>query len=154
MKPEAAANATQSGVIQIAAMKLVPAKKAKDDKPVELKADGTIVVDGKPFAKVAGDQVDALDGGGTLVTVGVDGSLVGQAVKPGFKFDGDDLVTDTGAKLSIGDDGTITMAKDDKAETLGRLEGGEKAKRAALIVIVLTMKPTATASPPAGKAKK
>jgi hypothetical protein len=143
----------QSGIIKVAAMKLVPAKKGKDDKAVELKADGTITVDGKPFAKVAGDQVDALDGGGTLVTVGIDGSLVGQAVKPGFKFDGDDLVTDTGAKLSIGDDGTLTSTKDDKAETLGKLEGGEQAKRAALIVAVLTMKTTAPAVP-AAKSKK
>ena len=139
---------TQSLAIKIAPMKLTPAKKGKT---FEVKADGTITADGKKVAKIAGDQIDATDGSGTIVTVSMDGSLVGQAVKPGLKLDGDDLVSDKGAKLSVGDDGAITATKDGKSETLGKVEGAgaSQAKRTAALVAGVLMAPASVTSTPA-----
>ncbi|HVH48241.1 MAG TPA: hypothetical protein VM925_38170 [Labilithrix sp.] len=145
-----AAAPTAGGVIKLAALKVTPAKKGKD-KAVELKEDGTVTIDGKPAAKIKGDQVDS-SGGTSMLTVGVDGSLVGNGVKPGYKFDGDDLVTEGGAKLSVGDDGTITITKDGKSETLAKAEGGASAKRAALIVTVLWLTVPASVATDSGKA--
>jgi hypothetical protein len=121
------------GVIKLAAMKVTPAKKGK---AVELKEDGTVVIDGKPAAKIKGDSVDST-GGTSMLTVGVDGSLVGNGVKAGFKFEGDDVVNDKGMKLSVGDDGAVTASKDSKTETIAKAEGGAASKRAALILTVL-----------------
>lgn len=133
---------TESLAIKISPMKLVPTKKGKT---VEVKKDGTITADGKPVAKISGDQIDALDGSGTLVTVSMDGSLVGQAVRPGLKLEGDELVSDKGAKVSIGEDGTVTSTKDGKSETLAKVEGGGDAKRTAVLVTTLLVaKPTET----------
>jgi hypothetical protein len=139
------------GMIPLAALKVVPAKKEKPagkdksasasnaaDKPIELKADGTVLYDGKAVAKIAGDQVQDTTGN-TLVTVGVDGSLVGNGVKAGMKFQGDDLVAEGGNKLSIADDGTLSATKDGKTEAIGKIEGGTTAKRAALIVVAVWM---------------
>jgi hypothetical protein len=147
---EAAPAKTESLAIKIAPMKLVPAKKGKT---FEVKKDGTIVADGKAIARISGDQIDSLEGAGTLVTVSMDGSLVGQAVKPGLKLEGDALVSDKGAKVSVADDGNITSTKDGKSETLAKLEGGADAKRTAILVTtVLVAKPsTAPASAPAKK---
>lgn len=149
-----ATNDAQTLAIKVAPMKLVPAKAGKNDKPVELKADGTITVGGKAVAKIAGDQIDALDGSGTLVTVAMDGSLVGQGIKPGFKFVGDELQGENGTKLSIGDDGAINATnKDGKSEVMGKMEGGEKAKRAGVLVtmLMLVAKPVETTPAPAKK---
>jgi hypothetical protein len=132
----AAGPGAAGGVIKVAAMKFTPAKKGKNDKPIELKDDGTVTVDGKPAATIKGDQVDST-GGTSMLTVGIDGSLVGNGVKPGFKFEGDDLTNENGVKLSVGDDGTITSTKDGKSEPIAKAEGGAAAKRAALIVTVL-----------------
>ncbi len=124
------------GMLALAPIKLAPAKKTPKDKAVELQADGTITVDGKPAAKVKGDQVDSIEGT-SMVTIGVDGSLVGNGVKPGSKFEGDDLVMDNGAKLSVAEDGSITSSKDGKTETVGKAEGGAAAKRTALVLAAL-----------------
>ena len=126
------------GVIKVAAMKLAPVKKGKNDKAVELKEDGTVTIDGKPAATIKGDQVDST-GGTSMLTIGVDGSLVGNGVKSGMKFEGDDVVSEGGVKLSVGEDGTITATKDGKSEAIAKVEGGASAKRAALILAVLWM---------------
>ncbi len=141
------------GMLSVVDMKFEPAKKGKNDKPLEVKSDGSVMVGGKLVAKISGDEVKS-DGGTTMVTVGVDGSLVGNGIDPGFKFEGDDLVTAAGAKLSVGDDGTVTATKDGKSETLGSFGSG-KAKRAALVVMALwlTPKPATTAAAPAKKKK-
>lgn len=135
-----AGSGAAGGVIALAPMKFTPAKKDKSVafKSLELKGDGTVLIDGKPAATIKGDEVDSA-GGTSMLTVGVDGSLVGNGVKPGMKFDGDDLVTDTGVRLSVGDDGTITASKNDKAEVLGTAENGAASRRAALVVAVLWM---------------
>src|SRR5262245_29729253 len=49
-----ASTGAAGGMLKVVAMKLTPAKKGANDKAVELKADGTITVDGKPAAKVKG----------------------------------------------------------------------------------------------------
>ncbi len=169
------------GMIPLAALKVVPAAKEKPagkkdpkatstsnssitanmaaDKPIELKADGEVLYDGKPVAKISGDQM-ADTTGNTLVTVGVDGSLVGNGVKPGMKFAGDELTTDTGVKIAIADDGTINGTKDGKTEAIGKVEGGTTAKRAALIVVAVWLMSnggpgtaTAAATPAKGSEK-
>lgn len=138
------------GVIKVAAMKLSPLKKGKD-KPVELKDDGSVTIDGKPAAKFKGDSVDS-SGGTSMLTVGVDGSLVGNGVQPGYKFDGDDLVHESGAKLSVSDDGKVSITKDGKTEALAKVEGGAaSAKRAALIATVLWMTVPSGNAKPASK---
>jgi hypothetical protein len=151
-KPSDGAGAA-GGMLSVVDMKFVPAKKGKKDLALEVKGDGSVMVDGKLVAKIAGDEVKS-DAGTTMVTVGVDGSLVGNGIDAGYKFEGDELVTSSGAKFSVGDDGTVTMTKDGKPETLGSFGTG-KAKRASLVVMALwlTTKPSAGA-PPAAKKKK
>jgi hypothetical protein len=145
------AAATPSGVITVAPFKLVPAK--KNAKALELKSDGSVVADGKTVATIKGDQVNE-PSGMTMVTVGIDGSLVGQNVKPGWKFSGDELANDDGSKIAVGDDGAITATKKDgKSETLGKIEGGTTAKRAALLSVLLWVSTPAAAAPPPAAAK-
>jgi hypothetical protein len=147
----AAQSGAAGGMIAVAPMRMVPSKKGKTEKEFELKDDGTVSIDGKAAAKFSGDQLQT-SRGMTLVTVGVDGSLVGNALKPGFKFEGDDLVNESGAKLAVGDDGNLTSTtKDGKTETVAKIEGGAKAKRAALIVAAVWMAEQGAAG--AGKAK-
>jgi hypothetical protein len=149
---EATPAKTETLAIKIAPMKLTPAKKGKT---FEVKKDGTITADGKAVAKISGDQIDALDGSGTLVTVSMDGTLVGQAVRPGFKLEGDDLVSDKGAKVTVGDDGNVTSTKDGKSETLAKVEGGADARRTAVLVTaVLVAKPSEAPAPAAAAPKK
>jgi hypothetical protein len=134
------------GMLKLSAMKVTTTRPAKDKnspKPVELKADGSILVDGKPAAKVKGDQVDSTEGT-SMVTIGVSGGLVGNGVKSGFRFEGDDLVTDDGLKVTVGEDGTISATKDGKTESFAKAEGGAGAKRTALVLAALWMNiPTA-----------
>lgn len=142
------------GVIKLAAMKLTPVKKGSKDKPVELKADGSVTIDGKPAATIKGDSVDS-SGGTSMLTVGIDGSLVGNGVQPGYKFEGDELVNENGTKLSVDDEGTISVTKDGKSEPLVKAEGGAASKRAALVATVLWMTvPSATPAKAPAKAKK
>jgi len=151
---DTAANAGPAGgVIKLAAMKLTPIKKGSKDKPVELKADGSVTIDGKPAATIKGDSVDS-SGGTSMLTVGIDGSLVGNGVQPGYKFEGDELVNENGTKLSVDDEGTVSMTKDGKSEPIVKAEGGAASKRAALVATVLWMTvPSASAKAPA-KPKK
>ncbi len=151
--PKADGPGAAGGVIKLAKMKISPAKKGKD-KAVEVKEDGSVAIDGKPAAKFKGDSVDS-SGGTSMLTVGVDGSLVGNGVKNGFKFEGDDLVHESGMKLTVGDDGTINVTKDGKTEALAKVDGNAaSAKRAALIATVLWMTiPTASPAKPAPTAK-
>jgi hypothetical protein len=150
---EATPTKSESLAIKIAPMKLTPSKKGKT---FEVKKDGTITADGKAVAKISGDQIDALDGSGTLVTVSMDGTLVGQAVRPGLKLEGDKLVSDKGLEVSVGDDGNVTSTSGGKSETLAKVDGGADARRTAVLVTtVLVAKPAeAPAAPAAAPAKK
>jgi len=135
------------GMIPLAALKVVPSAKAKpakgaapaSDKPIELKADGTVIVDGKTVGKFAGDEVKDASGS-TLVTIGLDGSLVGNGVKNGMKFQGDEIVAENGNKLAIAEDGTLNATREGKTEAFGKVEGGT-AKRATLILVALFITP-------------
>lgn len=118
--------------MKLAALRLTRGK----TEPVELKADGSIFVDGKWTAKIAGDHVEAANGT-SLLTVAANGRLVGGRVEPGFLFVGDELYTDAGAKLSVRADGAVVVAKDRGIETIAKVEGGIAAKRAALVLAVL-----------------
>lgn len=136
------------GMIKLAPMTFTPAKKGQTGS-IELKEDGTVLIDGKPAAAIKGDQVDST-GGTSMLTVGVDGSLVGNGVSSAMKFEGDDVVTESGIRLSVGEDGTITASKDGKTETIATVENGAASPRAALIVAVLWMEIPASLT----KAKK
>jgi hypothetical protein len=138
------------GMLTITPMKVTAAKPGKNDKPVVLKADGSVVVGGKTVAKIKGDQVDSAEGT-SMVTVGVTGALVGNGVKAGLKFDGDDVTGEDGSRLSVGDDGTITATKDGKADAVGKVEGAAAAKRTALVLAVLWL--PAAPAPAAAKKK-
>jgi hypothetical protein len=139
------------GMLAIAPMKLTAANPGKDDKPVELLADGSVVVGGKTVAKIKGDEI-ASTGGTSMVTVGVTGALVGNGVKSGLKFEGDEVTGEDGSHLSVADDGTITSTKDGKADPVGKVEGGTTAKRTALVLAVLWLPPPgAPAAAPKGK---
>lgn len=124
------------GIIKLATFKLAPIKKGKNDPVIEVKEDGTVSVDGKNVATIKGDQVDSA-GGTSMLTIGVDGSLVGNGIKPGYKFEGDELVHENGVKLSVDDEGTVSATKDGKTEPLAKAEGGGAVKRAAIIATVL-----------------
>lgn len=146
------------GMLTAVAMKWAPAKKGTGKvSAIEVKADGTVTVDGKTAAKIAGDQVQDATGA-TVVTVSVDGSLVGSAFKTGlYKFQGDDLAVESGAKVAIGDDGTVTVTKDGKDEPMGKFEGANAtSKRAALVVFAMLVSPkedtTKKAADPKGAA--
>lgn len=131
------------GMLNAAAMKWAPAKKGTGKvSAIEVKADGTVTVDGKAAAKIAGDQVQDATGA-TVVTVSVDGSLVGSAFKTGlYKFQGDDLAVESGAKVAISDDGAVTVTKDGKDEPMGKFEGANAtSKRAALVVFAMLVTP-------------
>lgn len=142
------------GMLTVAAMKWAPAKKPAKPAAIEVKQDGTVTVDGKTKAKIAGDQVTD-DTGATVVTVSVDGSLVGSAFKSGlYKFQGDELAVENGDKVAMGDDGTVKVTKAGKEEVLGKFEGATPAtKRAALVVFAMMVtdapKPAAAKGAPA-----
>ncbi|AKU94103.1 Proline-rich protein [Labilithrix luteola] len=134
--------------IAVAAMKFTPAKKGKT-KALEIKGDGSIQQDGKPFLKISGDHVEDASGK-TLVTVGSDGALTGD-VKSGLKLVGDDIVGDD-AKISVGDDGTATITLGKKSESFGKFEGGAGAKKAAALVTLVLGGVPKDAAKPAEKA--
>jgi hypothetical protein len=136
------------GMLKLATMKVTPLRAGAKDRPAELQADGTVVIDGKPVAKIKGDQVDSVEGV-SMVTIGVTGGLVGMGVRAGLKFEGDDVVGDDGLRLTVADDGTITASKDGKTEPLYRAEGGGASKRTALVVALLWMTIPATIGAPA-----
>jgi len=127
------------GMLTAAAMKWVPAKKGANAATYEVKADGTILVSGKPKGKISGDQV-LDDTGATLVTISVDGSLVGPSFTgSNAKLKGDDRLVSDETVLAIADDGTVKATRHGKEETVGKFEGATPAsKRAALVVLALS----------------
>ncbi len=132
----------------VAAMKLSGASLKK---PVELKDDGSIMVDGKPVAKIVGAEFQ--DGSGkTILAVAADGSLKVPGVDSakGMKFNGkDELEVADGAKLVIGDDGVVKMlnpdGKADKDSGKMKFTGFKPtARRAATVLVMGMMMPTTT----------
>jgi hypothetical protein len=122
------------GMIKIAPMTLTTAKAQASS--VKLESDGTIKIDGKPAAKVKGDEVTSTRGT-SMVTIGIDGSLVGSGVKAGYKLEGYDLIGEGGLRVNVGDDGTLTASRDGKSEAVGKADGAGTSKRTALILAAL-----------------
>jgi hypothetical protein len=129
--PAAPANLT------VVPMKLVASKLGHK---VEIKADGTVVLDGKPAWKVAGPAVlDLQHPDPPLLAVAGDGTVTGVFVeaKDQMHFDDKDNLVDTGGSLSIGDDGVISMPDKAKADFGDMKLGGfdPSARRAASLVV-------------------
>jgi hypothetical protein len=104
--------------ITVVALKIA-ANKVTKGKAVEVKADGTVLVDGKPVAKFSGAELQD-SSGKTILAVASDGTVSGPSVNRQVKFSStDDLVNDDGSKISIADDGSVTRTtaagKADKA---------------------------------------
>lgn len=145
------AAAPEKPSLAVAAMKFTPKAKGKK---IEVKADGSVMADGKAAGKIAGDHIEDASGK-ALVTLGTDGALAGEGLKAGAKMSGDDVVAEDGSKVTVGDDGTVTVqdgAK--KPEQVGKFENVGSAKKTAALIVVAWMMPKAAAAPakPADKA--
>ena len=130
--------------------------KGKKAAKVEVKSDGTVANGGKAVAKVSGMTLQSPDGGKTFLTVGSDGAITTGDGGSYGKFDGDDLTTAKGDKLSMGDDGTLTWTSGGKATPLGKFDGAGGAKRSAVLAAAYVVSPPAAEKPagkPAGKPK-
>ncbi len=118
-------------------MKLVAAKLGHK---VEIKADGTVVIDGKPEWKITGTGLFELKHPDQpLLAVAGDGTVTGFMVeaKSQLHFDDKNNLADSVGGLSIGDDGTISLPEKAKAD-LGamKLTGFDpSARRAASLVV-------------------
>jgi hypothetical protein len=140
------------------------AMKGKKAASVEVKPDGTVSNGGKAVAKVTGMALQSPDGGKTFLTVGSDGAVTTGEGGAYGSFSGDDLTMTKGDKLSLGDDGTLTMTTGGKAAPLGKFDGAGTAKRSAVLAAAFVIappaaeKPAAAAKPaaakPAAKPKK
>jgi hypothetical protein len=135
--PSAAPPPAAPANLTVVPMKLVASKLGHK---VEIKADGTVVLDGKPAWKVAGPAVvDLKHPDQPLLAVAGDGTVTGFLVeaKDQMRFDDKDNLVDSGGSLSIGDDGVISLP--DKAKTdFGdmKLSGFDpSARRAASLVV-------------------
>jgi hypothetical protein len=129
--PAAAANLT------VVPMKLAGSKLGHK---VDIKADGTVVIDGKPSWKIAGAGLfDLKHPDQPLLAVAGDGTVTGFFVeaKDQMHFDDKDSLVDRGGSFSIADDGAISLP--DKAKTdFGdlKLTGFDpSARRAASLVV-------------------
>lgn len=134
--------------LDVAAAKFTPAKTAKNAKAFEVKADGTVQSGGKPVLKVSGDHLEDATGK-TVLTVGTDGTLTGADYKSGFKFQGDDIVSEDGAKVSVAEDGTVNGTFNKKTDTLGKFDSASAKKTAALVSFVLLAPKDAVKAAPA-----
>jgi hypothetical protein len=95
--------------ITLAALKLTP-NKGQKSKPVELKADGTILVDGKPGGKFTASELQDADGK-TIATVAADGTITMEGAPAGTKFnDKNEIEADGKPVISIADDGSVKVA--------------------------------------------
>lgn len=143
---EKAAPAPEKPSLAVAAMKFTPKAKGKK---LEVKADGSVVADGKAAGKIAGDHIED-SSGKALVTLGTDGSLSGDNLKPGAKVSGDEVVADDGSKVSVGDDGTVTVQDGaGKPQQVGKFDNVGSAKKTAALVVVAWMMPAKAAAAPA-----
>lgn len=108
---------------------------------LEIRADGTVVVDGKPALRIVDNRIEFVEGGGTAATVRTDGSLYVDGKGSEARFGpGDDLeiTTSTGetGTLVVADDGSIVGVRGGKTEKMpARFVGYQpSAKRIASIL--------------------
>ncbi|MDB4938960.1 MAG: Proline-rich protein, partial [Labilithrix sp.] len=123
--------------------------KGKKAAKVELKSDGTVANGGKAVAKVTGMTLQSPDGGKTFLTVGSDGAVTTGDGGSFGSFAGDELTMAKGDKLSLGDDGTLTMTSGGKAAPLGKFDGAGTAKRSAVLAAAFVLAPPAAEKPAA-----
>jgi len=107
-------------------------------KALEVKADGTVVSDGKTIATFSKNELHD-DTGATAYAVKKDGTVEGSKVTKPVSFNDKDELGAEGKKwLSVGDDGAVKLEKDGgKSENAPyKVEGvTAKNKRAALLLI-------------------
>ena len=104
-------------------------------KKLELKADGSIVADGKKIAMVSGDEVDDVDGK-MVFQIMSDGSLQGELLQNGKAVVKDNAIALGARKIAISDDGTIVLVGGKTgAENAGTISGGPT-RRTQLLVLV------------------
>lgn len=126
------------------------ALKGKKTANLELKSDGTVMNAGKAAAKITSSEVQDKDGKALL-------TVSGDAVNtPGgtsvANFQGDDLVSAKGDKLSMKDDGSLTWTAGGKDTPAGKAEGGASAKRATLLAAWFVLSPPPKEKAPAAGA--
>jgi len=107
-----------------------------------LRADGTMLVDGKTLGRIVCDEVH--DANGLVVAVvKPDGTVSGSLTTPGAKFEGDELVVDPRRpdaltmRMRVSEDGMVTTSvrgpgKESPALSFS-YENGAAAKRAAIL---------------------
>ena len=106
------------------------------DKRFELTADGRIRIDGRPWLRLVGRQVQA-NNGEVQATVGDDGHLRGDYVR--LAFSGSDLVMNDGTTVTIDARGVV---KAPPFRVIGRIDGvvdTPAKRRAALLVASLVI---------------
>lgn len=129
--------------------------KGKKPGAVEIKADGSVSVAGKMIGKISGMAMQNADGK-DLLKVGSDGAVTTDAGTAYGSFTGDELTLAKGDKVSVGDDGAVTMTTAGKAAPLGKFENLGAAKKAAALAVAFVNAPPAAEKPatpakPAGK---
>jgi hypothetical protein len=136
--PSTAPPPAAAAPLTVVPMKLVAAKLGHK---VEIKVDGTVVLDGKPSWKITGTGLFELKHPDQpLLAVAGDGTVTGFMVeaKDQLHFDDKDNLADSGGgSLSIGDDGTISLPDKAKADFGAmKLTGFDpSARRAASLVV-------------------
>jgi hypothetical protein len=141
--PEAKPAVEEPPALVFEGLKVAPAKGAKV-KSVELKADGTVVVDGKTVATFSKNELHD-ETGAVAFAVKKDGSIEGGKVSKPVSFnDKDELQTDGKKSLSVGDDGAAKVEKDGGKSDAGpvKFDGvTSKNKRAAVLLVALLTAP-------------
>jgi hypothetical protein len=148
------APSTTSG-LRVVALKLVaPANQAKKlgFTTLEVKDDGSVVVDGKPRGKVTSEGLKD-DSGKTVLGVSADGAVTGDNTKPAKFSANDELVFENGAKIQVADDGSVLMVDDKgKGDPMPAKFDGVSAwakREAALIVAAMFLVSKVSTSGPA-----
>ncbi|HEY1955811.1 MAG TPA: hypothetical protein VGH28_09360 [Polyangiaceae bacterium] len=138
-----AAVAPAPPLVVVAMKMMIPKAKA----PVDLKDDGTVMVNGKLVMKFVGAALQGADGK-TLVSVAADGTVTLEGASKAPKFnEKDELMVGDGAKMFVGDDGAVRLVnpdgKQDKDSGKLKFVGFKPtAKRAALVLVLAALMPS------------
>ena len=103
---------------------------------------------GKLVGKFSGMAMQSAEGKDVL-KVGSDGAVTTDGGTAYGSFTGDDLTLAKGDKVSVGDDGTVTMTTGGKAAPLGKFENLGAAKKAAALAVAFISAPPAAEKPAA-----
>lgn len=142
---------TPKPTITASAFKITPNKGSKA-KAVEVKADGSIMSDGKPGGKFTTSELQDAEGK-TVATVAADGTISSPSMTATAKFnDKNEIEVDGKPVITIGDDGAVKIAdaKGKQQTAPVKVEGitADGRRAAALVVMEYWFKPVA---PPAAK---